>query len=275
MTEPGRRLSIQEMYGDQGMPDDAIRARLDRSLDPRGPGVLHDKLMALGLTRGHVVLDIGSRDARHACDLAQRSGCRVLAVDPVGHHFDLARRLVSDRGLADVVHVVGGRIESIPCADRSVDFIWCRDMLNHVPALAAALGECARVLRPDGRMLVFQTFATDLLEPREAARLYAAVATTAESMSVEHFERSVRDAGLELSDRDILASEWREYGEERGGGQTSKQLLYIARLIRARERLLEELGPVAFEAELGDCHWGVYQMLGKLCPRIYVLAKPA
>ncbi len=275
MTEPGRSLSIQEMYGDQGMPDDEIRARLERSLDPRGPSTLHDKMMALGLARGHVLLDIGSRDARHACQLARRSGCRVVAVDPVAHNLQLARRLVSERELAETVHVVGGQIESIPCAHDSVDFIWCRDMLNHVPALGAALRECARVLRPGGRMLVFQTFATDLLEPREAARLYAAVATTAESMSVEHFEISVRSAGLEVAERDILASEWREYGEEHGGGRTSKQLLYIARMTRARARLQEELGPVAFEAELGDCHWGVYQMLGKLCPRIYVLAKPA
>lgn len=38
-------------------------------------------------------------------------------------------------------------------------------------------------------MMVFQTFATDLLEPREAERLFEGVATVAENMSRDRFER--------------------------------------------------------------------------------------
>ena len=43
--------------------------------------------------------------------------------------------------------------------------------------------------------------------------------------------------------------------------------------ILAGYRLIHELGRVNYEVELADCHWGVYQMLGKLLPTLYILAK--
>lgn len=264
-------ISIDEMYGDLGMTDDQLDAKLDRSLNPRPPGILYDRIGALGLSRGHQVLDIGCRDARHSCELARRFECRVVAVDPVPHQLDRARRLVTERGLADVVRVLHGHIEAIPCDDGSADFVWCRDVLNHVLDLGAALHECARVLKPGGAMLVYQTFATDLLEPKEAERLYASVATVAASMSREHFEGTVQAAGLRVTERDEIGSEWREHAEENGNREGSRQLLHIARMRRDRARLLAEMGPTAFATEFGSCHWGVYQMLGKLCPMVYVL----
>jgi hypothetical protein len=124
-------------------------------------------------------------------------------------------------------------------------------------------------------MVIFQTFATELLEPNEAARMYASLATVAENMSADYFEASIRKSGLAIVARDPIDSEWREYSEETGSRHTSKQLLYIARMRRARERLIAEVGSVAFETEFANCHWGVYQMLGKLRPMMYVLGREA
>ena len=64
--------------------------------------------------------------------------------------------------------VLEGTIEELPLADASADWIWCRDVLVHVD-VERGLAECARVLKPGGRMLAYVTLATDLLEPREAA----------------------------------------------------------------------------------------------------------
>ena len=122
-------------------------------------------------------------------------------------------------------------------------------------------------------MVVYQTFARELLAPREAERLFEGVATVPENMSRERFERVAADAGLEIIERDVVASEWREAREEDGSRYTSKQLLYIARMLRARDALIQELGRKEYAIELANCHWGVYQMLGKLCPMIYVLGR--
>ncbi|RIK42304.1 MAG: hypothetical protein DCC55_09325 [Chloroflexi bacterium] len=264
-------ISVDELYGDPGLDEKAIEAALNRSLNPRPPTLLYDKMGGLGLGPQHQVLDIGSRDARHACELAQRYGCHVLGVEPVAHNLQLAERLIAERKLGDLVQSQPGSIEAIPAAASSFDFIWCRDMLNHVPNLAAGLAECARVLKPGDWMLVYQTFATDQLEPGEAARLYPALAVVPANMAPAHFEACATGAGFAIRERDVIGSEWREWWEEEGDHTTAKQLLTIARLRRGRERLLRELGPVNYTAELANCHWGVYQMLGKLEPVCYVL----
>jgi cyclopropane fatty-acyl-phospholipid synthase-like methyltransferase len=265
--------ALEALYGDIGMSDEEFEAHLNRSLNPRSSEMLYHKMAALDLGASHRLLDIGCRDAAHTCELVQRFGCQALGVDPIAHKIDLAHALIAKRGLEGQVRVVKGRIESIPAGDGEFDFIWCRDMLNHVPDLRAGLAECARALKRGGSMLVYQTFATELLEPREAARLYTPLAIVAANMSTVAFETACRDAGLRIAERDTIASEWRERWEEDGTRTTSQQLLWIARLRRDRERLIAELGRDAYECELADCHWGVYQMLGKLCPMMYVLRK--
>jgi SAM-dependent methyltransferase len=262
---------LNDLYGDIGMSREEFEARLDRSLDPRGADMLYDKIGGLGLSQAHYLLDVGCRDTAHTCELARRYGCRALGIDPIAHNIDMARRLIARSGPAGRVRAVEGRIEAIPAGDQEFDFIWCRDMLNHVPDLRAGLAECARVLKPDGKMLVYQTFATDLLEPREAAWLYPALAVVPANMSTDAFETACRAAGLRVAERDTIASEWREYWEETGVGTTSRQLLRIAHMRRDRERLVAEFGRAVYEGQLGNCYWGVYQMLGKLCPMLYVL----
>jgi SAM-dependent methyltransferase len=269
MTEP---RSIQDVYAEPPIAEDTLAALLSESLAPRRPDMLFDIVAVLGLQPGARVLDVGCRDARHACELARRFDSTVVALDPLPEHIAAARRRIATEGLGERVTADQGAIEALPIGDASIDLIWCRDVLNHV-ALHAGLAECARVLRKGGAMVVFQTFATDLLEPREAASLFAALATVPENMAPAFFEATAAAAGLSIERCDIVASEWREAGEEDGTRRTSEQLLRIARLRRARERFVAAMGAKAYEAELADCIWGVYQMLGKLCPRVYVLRR--
>lgn len=266
-------ITVEQIYGDAGIEEAEIEAALSRSLNPRPATMLYDSLGALGVDATHYILDIGSRDARHSCELARRFGCRVLGVEPVAQNLKRAEQVIAEQQMAQQVVSVAGTIEEIPAADATFDFIWCRDMLNHIPDLDSGLAECARVLKPGGAMLIYQTFATDLLEAQEAARLYADLAIVPANMDPARLEAAATAAGFAVAGRDIIASEWREWWEEHGERTTSTQLLRIARLRRDRERLMHELGPVNYEVELANCHWGVYQMLGKLCPTVYVLRK--
>jgi ubiquinone/menaquinone biosynthesis C-methylase UbiE len=268
-------MTINEVYGDWGITDGELEALLDKSLHPRAPEMFYEVACRLGTGTERRVLDVGCRDARHGCELARRFDFRVLGVDPVIHNITNARKVIAEAGLEGRVEVIEGRAEALPCASASADLIFCRDVLTHVADLGGAFRECARVLAPGGAMLVFQTFATELLEPAEAERLYAPLCVVPANMSPHHVEAAALAAGFTIEERDIVTSEWREHGEEVGARRTSAQLLRIARMRRGRDAIVAAIGPVAYAIELADCHWGVYQMLGKLCPRVYVLRAPS
>ena len=92
-------------------------------------------------------------------------------------------------------------------------------------------------------------------------------------MDSGHYEDAIASSGLTIVESDEVGSEWKEYVEESAHMLTSKQLLRIARMRRARNSIIEKVGTKAYEVELAVCHWAVYQMLGKLSSRVYVLAK--
>jgi len=268
-------ISSQELYGELWAAGESpLEAELKRSLHPSDLDTLYDQLARLGIGAQHVVLDAGARDASHSVRLARRFGCRVVAIDPIPLHVERARKRIADEDVSDQIDLSEAALESLPFDDESFDYIWCRDVLNHVE-LERGLSECKRVLRPGGSMLVYQTFATEALEPREAKRFFAAAATHAENMSPSNFEARARSVGLEVVRRTQLHGEWREKMLEDGSWDAVSDLLALSRLKRREPELVERFGRAAVEAERGGLLWGIYQVLGKTCPTIYVLERRA
>lgn len=270
---PQTAQTLSAIYGSPPLNDEEFYGLIDRSLAPRSSGMLADKLTGLGIASQHKLLDVGCRDAAHTISLVQRFGCTALGIDPVAERIAEGEAAIAAAGLSRRMRVQVGWIEKIPTEDASVDYIWSRDMLGHVLELSAGLAECYRVLRPGGQMLVYQTFGTELLEPEEAAFLYSTLAVVPDNQSTDFFERTARAVGFAIAEKDAVTSEWREFWEEDGSRNTSKQLLRIARMRRNQDELIPQIGETDYTIELADCLWGVYQMLGKLCPTVYVLEK--
>jgi ubiquinone/menaquinone biosynthesis C-methylase UbiE len=268
-------IDIERLYGEfWGGDQSDVQALVRTSLQPRDMDMLYDLFARTGCGPDDLVLDVGARDARYAVELARRHGCRVVAIDPIPLHIERARDLIERGGMTGRVEARLAGIEALPLDDGSVDHIWCRDMLNHVD-LPAGIGECARVLRPGGSMLVYQTFAGPHLEPVEAARLYAGLSIVPENMAHAVFERTVREAGFVIEIKDVIASEWRERWVEDGDHGAVDDLLEIARLRRAEDQIVARIGRDRYETELSGRLWGVFQLLGKLLPTAYLLRKPA
>jgi SAM-dependent methyltransferase len=253
-----RRLA--ESYEEFPRVEDEFRAALDESLLPRGPELLYELVERLGLPEGSVVVDVGCGDGRHSFRLAERFRFSVLGIDPFPPE---------DEG---PVRFVRGAAEALPLADESADLIWCRDILIHVAELERAYTEFQRVLRDGGRALVYQTFATDRLEPREAEWLWQALGGEAGSTDPARAEAAIAAAGLRIDERIDLRSEWAEWAEEQSG-TVGRKLLWAGRLLRDPERYCARFGEAAYEIMLGDCLWQVYAMLGKLERRVYLLSR--
>lgn len=260
MVREAKLRRIEESYREFEHVEEAFRAALDESLRPRGPELLYEIVERLGLPAGSVVVDVGCGDGRHSYRLAERFGFSVVGIDPVYTPKAAPR-----------VRFVRAGAEALPVEDESVDLVWCRDILIHVAELERAYGEFRRVLRRGGQALLYQTFATDRLETREAEWLWRALGGEAGSTDPTRAEAAIAAAGLRVEERIDLRSEWAEWLEEQSGA-VGRKLLHAARLLREPERYRARFGEAAYEVMLGDCLWQVYAMLGKLERRVYVLA---
>src|SRR5260370_20761492 len=136
-------------------------------------------------------------------------------------------------------------------------------MLAYVRNLELGIRECCRTLRGGGKMLAWVTVETELMEPREAARLYAPLGIEPESVSQQQLEASFAGAGFVVLKADKMGSELIEFYEERDG-RASRELMRIARMGRMREQLIAEWGKPRFYAAHAVYHWVVYHLLGKL-----------
>jgi SAM-dependent methyltransferase len=187
--------------------EEAFNAALDDSLRPRSPELLYEIVQGFDLPEGSLVLDVGCGDGRHSYRLAERFGFSVVGIDPNPPHVEATRQ----------VRLVLGVAEALPVEDRTADLVWCRDVLVHVADLDRAYAEFHRVLRDGGRALVYQMFATDRLEPREAEWLWRALGLVDARTDPARTEAAIVATGLRVDERIDLTSEWGEWSEERWG----------------------------------------------------------
>jgi hypothetical protein len=124
-------------------------------------------------------------------------------------------------------------------------------------------------------MLAYVTCATDSLGPREAGELFEALAIVAESVQPTAIESRATAAGFSLVSKTPLAGEWRERMIEEGSWDPGDDLLRLSRLRRRESELVEQHGATRVAAYAAARHWGVYQLLGKLCPTIYLWQRDA
>ena len=188
---------IEESYTEFPPIEEAFRAALDESLRPRSPELLYEIVAGLGLPEASLVVDVGCGDGRHSHRLAERFGFSVVGIDPFPPDVDEER-----------VHFLRGAAEALPVEDGTAELVWCRDVVVHVADLDRAYAEFHRVLRDGGHALVYQTFATDRLEPREAEWLWRALGVVAASADPARAEAAVAASALRVEERIDLGSEW-------------------------------------------------------------------
>lgn len=111
------------------------------------------------LQPGEHVLDLGSGagfDAFHAAR-AVGPGGTVVGVDMTPAMLQRARAAAVELGLANV-RFVEGTIEQLPVPDASVDVVISNCVVNLSADVPRVLAEAERVLEPDGRLRISDTF---------------------------------------------------------------------------------------------------------------------
>lgn len=234
-------ISVEEMYRDAAsvMMNSMPSLANDRTCAHR-PCFMR-KSGDLGLGESHCCLMWGCRDAKHTATLVQRYGCHALGIDPVDDHIVRAHALINEKNLQPLLTVNKGKIElfrlNSPTSSGAAD-------ANHAPDLHKGLQEwCFRCLVPRWSYAHYQTFATNLLEPAEAVRLYLPMSIVAANMATDYFEEIAQRVGFQIGEKDPVGSEWREYWQEDGTHNTSQKLLRLARLRRRRDAYIANGDP--------------------------------
>jgi len=129
-----------------------LRAKAEDEVDAR-----ETYLDLLGITAGERVLDVGCGSGVVTREIARRVGPRGRAVglDPSPALLTVARELAQEADLGDRIEFREGSALQLPFPDCSFDAAVCVTVLSHVPGGEAAIPELARVLRPGGRVGVF------------------------------------------------------------------------------------------------------------------------
>lgn len=152
----GASTVIEEFYG----------APTRRKLEPTGAVSLGcgNPVAAAGLSVGEVVLDLGcglGLDCLLAADAVGDSG-RVMGIDLVGSMVKRAA-VTAMRARLDNVGFAQSAMEMLPVPSGSVDVVISNCALNLSADKRAVLSEVARVLRPGGRLAVYDIFGDDVV----------------------------------------------------------------------------------------------------------------
>jgi SAM-dependent methyltransferase len=153
-------------------------------------------LSASDIREGDFVLDLG---CGAGIDLLLAGGVvgprgRVIGVDMTDEMLAKARQGIAESGLTNV-EVRKGLIEALPVANASVDWVISNCVINLSPEKSRVFAEIARVLKPGGRMLVYDIIAQELSESiRNDLRLYSSCIGGA--ISDEQYLHGLQRAGL-------------------------------------------------------------------------------
>jgi SAM-dependent methyltransferase len=143
----------------------AFRNLETRGKSPDEMAARAEYLDLLGLQPGQRVLDVGCGSGVVTRDMARRvspSG-RAVGIDPSVEFLTIARDLARQDGLDGVAEFREGSALALPFGDGEFDVALAATVLVHVPGGDGAVPEMARVVRPGGRVGIFEFDGDSLL----------------------------------------------------------------------------------------------------------------
>jgi len=186
---------------------DVLVTRLEaRGKHPRFAEMMREYLEAMGIDSVRSVLDLGCGTGVAARAIARRPGFsgRVTGIDRSPHLIGIATHLAHEDGVGGRVEFRAGDSHTLELRDAEFDAVVAHTLFSHLDDPRSVLREIARVLKPGGKVGIFDgdfaslTFATDDPAEGKAAdeAIISAIVTNPRVM--RQMPQLLREAGLQL-----------------------------------------------------------------------------
>ena len=147
--------ALRSVNGSDAVVTPEALAPLDH-FNARGVAATQELVALLEPQAGETILDIGSGIGGPARWIVARHRCTVTGVDITAAFCDAARELNAACGMTDRVTIFEGSATALPLSDASFDRAYSH---GAAPSIADKTGFCReafRVLKPGGRLVLFQ-----------------------------------------------------------------------------------------------------------------------
>jgi cyclopropane fatty-acyl-phospholipid synthase-like methyltransferase len=194
----------------------------DEPLDVATDALTSLMVDAADLSKGLSVLDVGCGTGAPACELVRRFGVRVVGITTSVVGVDLARGRARELGLDRATFEVRDGMDN-GFTDASFDRVWVLESSHLMRRRDRLVAECARVLRPGGRVVLCDIMLRRRLPFEEVRRLLVplarlrAVFGDARMEALETYAELAGAAGLVVDRADDLTratrptfTRWRE-----------------------------------------------------------------
>ncbi len=188
---------------------------------------LTDQMLELAeLEPGLQLLDVGCGTGKAGCRIAGEYACQVTGISPSKACIDKANALAHRAGMGESAKFLIGDGTGMQFADEQFDRVWVMESSHLMDDKSALLSECARVLKPGGRMVLCDLMLqaklplTRVIEFRDDFLLLKNAFGRARMETLEFYGEQLQDHGLLVDhSRDIspetLATfqRWRDNAE--------------------------------------------------------------
>jgi arsenite methyltransferase len=162
------------------------------------------------LEAGESLLDVGCGNGLIGFGALERGAGEVVFADVSRPLLDDCRELASRAGVLERCRFIKARAEDLGgIEDRSVDVVTTRSVLIYVKDKAQGLGEFHRVLRPGGRISIFEPINRFGMEERACTWGYTlddeAAALMAKLTALEETYQGLDDPMLDFDERDLIS----------------------------------------------------------------------
>lgn len=168
---------------------------------------------AAGINASHHVLDIGCGIGGAARVIAAECGASVVAVDRSEAYIDVARALTRMVGLGDRIACEIRSAPGLALSDGSCDVAWLQLVLMNVEHKAALYREIRKLLRPGGRLAIFDVVKTAPDAEIDYPVIWADDRSESHLVTIEAHRVMLADAGfgeVRVTDYTAVALEWYE-----------------------------------------------------------------